>query len=348
MVARRQEWFILFAPDAPIQNDERGDIKHMKRREFVRAATSVIATAAIGKHVFAQQTERIGAAWYTQNRKFVQLPIARVAYVERGNGPFTALFVHGFPLNSYQWRGALERLSNYRHCIAPDVMGLGFTEVPATQPITPATQVKMLVSLLDRLNIHTVDLVGNDSGGLVSQLFVATYPRRVRTLLLTNCDVDKNSPPAEFVPLINLAKKGSFVNTVLVPEIADKNLARSPSGLGGVYSYPDKLEDETLDMYLKPLASSDLRKRQADEYAVALGENVLVPISEKLHHWKGPARMVWGLKDTLFPVQGAEWLNKTLPGSHGIRRVDDAKLFFPEEMPDLIAEEAVKLWDVRV
>jgi haloalkane dehalogenase len=37
-----------------------------------------------------------------------------------------------------------------------------------------------------------------------------------------------------------------------------------------------------------------------------------------------------------------------LPGSQGIRKVEDAKLFFPEEMPDLIAEEAVKLWDARV
>ena len=319
----------------------------MRRREFVKAATSVIATAAIGKHAFAQQTETIDADWYTQNRKFAQLPIARVAYVERGSGPSTALFVHGFPLNSYQWRGALERLSQYRHCLAPDVMGLGFTEAPATQTITPATQVEMLAALLDRLKIHTVDLVGSDSGGLVSQLFVTTYPHRVRTLLLTNCDVDTNNPPAGFVPLINLAKKGLFVKGVLVPEIADKNLARSPKGLGGVYTYPDKLTDETLDIYLKPLASSDLRQRQADEYAVALGENVLVSIREKLHPWKRPTRMVWGLKDTLFPVQGAEWLDKTLPGSRGIRRVDDAKLFFPEEMPDLIAEEAVKLWGVK-
>ena len=320
----------------------------MKRREFLKAAGSVAATAAIGKHAFAQQAETVDAAWYSQNRKFVQLPLARVAYVERGNGPLTALFMHGFPLNSYQWRGALERLSKYRHCIALDAMGLGFTEVPATQAITPATQVKMLGALLDRLNIQVVDLVGNDSGGLLSQLFVATYPHRVRTLFLTNCDVDKNSPPAEFVPLINLAKKGLFVKTVLMPEVADKNLTRSAGGLGGVYSYPDKLADETLDIYLKPLASSDLRKRQADEYAVALGENVLVPIREKLHRWKGPARMVWGLKDTLFPADGAEWLDKTLPGSRGIRHVDDAKLFFPEEMPDLIAEEAVRLWDVKI
>ena len=323
-------------------------MQQMNRREFSKAAASVMATAAIGKHVFAQATETVDAAWYAQNRRFVQLPMARVAYVERGSAPSTALFLHGFPLNSYQWRGALERLGKYRRCIAPDVMGLGFTEVPSSQTITPATQVKMLAALLDRLNVHDVDLVGNDSGGLVSQLFVAAYPHRVRTLLLTNCDVDKNSPPAEFVPLINLAKKGLFVKTVLVPEIADKNLARSAGGLGGVYSYPDKLRDETLDIYLKPLASSDLRKRQADEYAVALGENVLVPIREKLHRWKGPARMVWGLKDTLFPLPGAEWLDKTLPGSRGIRHVDDAKLFFPEEMPDLIAEEARMLWDVKI
>ena len=320
----------------------------MERRDFLKATTSMLATAAIGRHVPAQKTETIDTAWYTQNRKFVQLPMARVAYVERGTVPVSALFMHGFPLNSYQWRGALQRLSKYRHCIAPDVMGLGFTEVPATQPITPATQVMMLAALLDRLNIHAVDLVANDSGGLLSQLFIATYPHRVRTVLLTNCDVDENSPPAEFVPLINLARKGLFVKNVLVPEIADKNLARSQGGLGGVYSYPDRLTDETLDMYLKPLASSDLRMRQADEYAVALGTNVLVPIRKKLHDWKGPARMVWGLKDTLFPVQGSDWLDKTLPGSRGTRRVDDAKLFFPEEMPDLIAEEAVKLWDVKV
>jgi len=28
----------------------------------------------------------------------------------------------------------------------------------------------------------------------------------------------------------------------------------------------------------------------------------------------------------------------------GIRRLPDAKLFFPEEYPDVIAEEATRLW----
>jgi haloalkane dehalogenase len=54
--------------------------------------------------------------------------------------------------------------------------------------------------------------------------------------------------------------------------------------------------------------------------------------------------MVWGLKDGLFGVEWAEWLDRTLPGSRGVRRVEGANLFFPEEMPELIAERP-RLWD---
>jgi len=31
----------------------------------------------------------------------------------------------------------------------------------------------------------------------------------------------------------------------------------------------------------------------------------------------------------------------------GVRRLEEANLFFPEEMPDLIAEEAEMLWNLR-
>ena len=54
--------------------------------------------------------------------------------------------------------------------------------------------------------------------------------------------------------------------------------------------------------------------------------------------------MVWALQDKFFAVEWAEWLNRTLPGSRGVRRLEQANLFFPEEMPDVIAEEAKHLW----
>jgi hypothetical protein len=51
-----------------------------------------------------------------------------------------------------------------------------------------------------------------------------------------------------------------------------------------------------------------------------------------------------GAADSTFDVSWAEWLDRTLPRSRGVRRIEGAKLFFPEEMPDIIAEEALTLW----
>lgn len=318
----------------------------MTRRDFLYGSATVASKVTLAGMFPASKTDvkPIDAKSFHASRKFADLSVSRVAYVERGRGP-VALFIHGYPLNGFQWRGALDRLQTHRRCIAPDVMGMGYTQTPAGQTISPETQADMLAMLLDSLGIDAVDLVANDSGGLVSQLFVAKYPRRVRTLLLTNCDVDENSPPPQFVPLINLAKEGTLVDKFIVPQLNDKQLARSAKGMGGLaYTYPENLADETIETYFRPFVENPLTKVQMQEYAVSMGANPLIAIREELRQWKGPARMVWGMKDTLFGVQWAEYLDRTLVGSRGVRRVEGANLFFPEEMPDLIAEEALALW----
>jgi haloalkane dehalogenase len=319
----------------------------MTRRDFLYGSTAVAGRTALLPGTLASSkadVKPIDAKSFHASRKFADLSMSRVAYVERGRGP-VALFVHGYPLNGFQWRGALDRLQAHRRCIAPDVMGMGYTETPEEQTISPVTQADMLAMLLDSLGIDAVDLVANDSGGLVSQLFVAKYPKRVRTLLLTNCDVDENSPPPQFEPLINLAKAGILVDKFIVPQLNDKELARSPKGMGGLaYTYPERLTDETIETYFRPFVENPLTRVQMQQYAVSMGTNPLVAIREELRQWKGPARMVWGMKDRLFGVQWAEYLDRTLVGSRGVRRVEDANLFFPEEMPDVIAEEALALW----
>jgi haloalkane dehalogenase len=322
----------------------------MNRRRFLTLTSAAAVTLTLDKTTLGELTnhkEKVDAAWYRRSRKFADLPSARVAYVEHGRGP-AALFLHGLPLNGYQWRGALERLHPHRRCIAPDFMSMGYTEARERQQINPDTQAEMLAALLDALRLSAVDLVANDSGGMVAQVFVAKYPKRVRTLLLTNCDVDKNNPPENFVPAVEMAKRGEFTKKFLVPQARDKNLARTAKGmLGSVFTYPDRIEDETLDIYLQPLVSSENRMKQLDEYIVSLGVNELAGLRERLRSWGGRARMVWALKDTFFPVEWADWLDKNLAHSTGVRRLEQANLFFPEEMPDAVAEEAKRLWGVR-
>src|SRR5260370_39051055 len=117
----------------------------------------------------------------------------------------------------------------------------------------------MLSDLLNSLHVDAVDLIANDSGGLVAQLFVARYPKRVRTVLLTNCDVDENNPPPNFLPAVALAKKGLFAEKFIAPQLADKQLARSATGIGQAYTYPERRSDETIEMYFERLLQSPRR-----------------------------------------------------------------------------------------
>jgi haloalkane dehalogenase len=323
----------------------------MHRRRFLAVAASVVAGGAIARVVSGipkgtATTERahIDAASFHASRQYARTSFGRIAYVERGTGP-AALFMHGLPLNGFQWRGALERLSPYRRCIAPDSMGLGYSEIPEGQSLAPGAQAMMFSAFLDTLGISTVDIVASDSGGAIAQLFVAHYPERVRSLLLTNCDVHEDSPPPALRPVIAASRAGTFVDEVLVPQLRDKSKARLPTGLGGCcYTNPAQLTDEALDCYLTPLASTPLRKAQLHGYCIALDRNPLLAIEPALARSRVPLRVIWGTGDTIFDPSGADWLDRTFSRSRGVRRIVGAKLFFPEEMPEIIAEEARALW----
>src|SRR5262245_59591761 len=94
----------------------------------------------------------LDAAAWSAARRYAETPFGKIAYVERGSGD-AALFLHGFPLNGFQWRGALDRLSAYRRCVAPDLMGLGYSQIPDGQSLAPDAQVAMLAAQLDSRSI---------------------------------------------------------------------------------------------------------------------------------------------------------------------------------------------------
>lgn len=325
----------------------------MRRREFLKLTGAAFAAATVGTCIARVNTGRglpkarlatpLDAAAFRAARRFADTPFGRIAYVERGTGA-AALFLHGAPLNGFQWRGALDRLSFHRRCIAPDFMGLGNSQIPAHQSLAAGAQVAMLAALLDNLAIRQVDIVASDSGGAVAQLFVVRHPERVRTLLLTNCDVEPDSPPAKVKPAIEMARAGTLADAT-AKWLADKALARSTFG-AAVYRDPSRFADETIDYYVTPLVSSPLRRAQYQAYHLALEPNPLAGIEAALKRSAVPLRIVWGASDDIFVAADAHYLDLTFPHSRGIRFVPGAKLFFPEEYPDLIAEEARRLWGV--
>jgi haloalkane dehalogenase len=328
------------------------EAKILDRRRFLQMSIGSVPVTALGGHGHqlpddgstALSSKEITALEFAKTRQFVTTDSGRIAYIERGQGN-AALLLHGFFLNSFQWRGVMPRVSVLRRCVAPDFMALGYTEVAEGQAVTPNAQVAMLVQFLDKLSISAVDVVANDSGGAVAQLFVSRYPKRVRTLLLTNCDTEPDSPPAAVLPVIELARVGKFADQWLAPWLADKALARSEKGLGGLcYANPAHPTDDAIETYLAPLLSSPQRKAQTNAYATGLAPNPLMGIEDALKRCAVPTRIVWGTGDNIFSQASADYLDRTFAKSRGVRRVIGAKLFFPEEMPELIAGEAKQLW----
>jgi haloalkane dehalogenase len=321
----------------------------MQRRELLKLSTVALLAAARLDVTRAATREAtvmptMDAAAFNASRRFAQLNFGRIAYIERGKGE-AALFLHGFPLNGFQWRGAIARLAAHRRCIAPDLLALGFTEPAAGQSVTPAAQVEMLSALLDHLKVESVDLIASDSGGLTAQLFTVSHPRRVRTLLLTNCDVEIDSPPQALAEPIRLAHAGTFGSVFLRAQYEDKALARA--GLGSAcYTFKSNPTDEMVETYLGPLTRDSQRCALADAFCLGLEKNPLSGIEGKLKKLTQPARLIWGTADDIFSLPDAEYLSGVLRGSRGIRRVEGGRLFFPEEFPDVIAEEAKQLWGV--
>lgn len=323
----------------------------INRRQFLEMAACIGGALVLPGSAAAVPRPPIDGALdavaFGHLRRFVKTPFGDIAHVERGEGA-AALFLHGFPLSSFQWRGALERLSPYRRCIAPDFLGLGHTRVAEGQGVGPDDQVAMLVALLDALGVAAADVVASDSGGAVAQLLMLRHPGRVRSLLLANCDSEIQSPPPAMLPVIHLARQGKYADEWLVPWWKDKALARSPEGIGGMcYADPSHPTDEAIDMYFGPLLSTGRRIALANAYAVALERNPLDGIEAAMQHSRTPVRIVWGKGDTIFSAKNADYLDYACGGSRGIRWLEGSKLFWPEERPEVIAEEALRLWSAQ-
>ena len=267
-------------------------------------------------------------------RQTIDTPFGRVAYVERGEGP-PALFVHGVPLNGYHWREQLEALSDIRRCIAPDLMGLGATDIAPGRPVDFEAQAGMLLAFIDALGLDQVDLVGNDSGGAISQILATRAPDRIRTLTLTNCDTHGNWPPPAFLPILNLAKAGGL-GQAFASFLANPEIARSPAGLGVAFEFPERLTPELLEVYLGPLARTPERMAAVNAYVCAIETPPTDALLSGLKAFDKPTLIVWGDADVFFGVEWGRWLGATIPGVRKVEVLAGARLFFPEERPDAL------------
>jgi pimeloyl-ACP methyl ester carboxylesterase/uncharacterized damage-inducible protein DinB len=325
-------------------------LEQNKAAVMIRECQSVARDCALAIIVVAAMTFGICGALQTSAqaetwmvRHSVDTPSGRIAYLEQGKGP-VALFVHGVLLNGYLWRHQLADLSDIRRCIAVDLLAHGDTEIASNQDVSVTANAKMLKEFLDALKIDQVDLVGNDSGAGIAQIFAALYPERIRSLTLTDGDTHDNWPPEAFKPFLAMAAAGGLPGT-LKAMIADKSVYRSPQALGPAYEHPERVSDDTIEDYLCPLVRSEQRTRDFQRFLATFDNKHTLAIEGRLKTLTAPTLIVWGTDDVYFDAKWSRWLAENIPGTR--RRVEfkGARIFFPEERWQEFDKELRLFWE---
>lgn len=129
--------------------------------------------------------------YYTFVDKYSLIPYEIFFRDDTGSGEGIVLCLHGFPTSSYDWKKIYDGLKlQFSRIVAPDFIGLGFSQKPITHHIfIPSTnkivqkeqnysifqQADAVEALLSSLNITSVHILSHDYGDTVAQELTFRY-----------------------------------------------------------------------------------------------------------------------------------------------------------------------------
>jgi class 3 adenylate cyclase len=128
----------------------------------------------------------------TPQTRYVRSGDAHIAYQVVGNGPFDLIWVPGWISNvEISWEVPeyarfLARLASFSRLILFDKRGTGLSDSVSVEHL-PGLEQRMddVRAVLDAVGSTSAAVLGASEGGNLSILFTATYPERVRALVLT-------------------------------------------------------------------------------------------------------------------------------------------------------------------
>jgi pimeloyl-ACP methyl ester carboxylesterase len=267
-------------------------------------------------------------------QKEISLPQGTVAYRERGNGE-PIVFVHGLLVNGDLWRKVVPSLAKDFRCITPD-WPLGSHDVPMNPEadLTTGGVAQLIADFLAALDLENVTLVGNDSGGALSQIVVTEHPDRIGRLVLTPCDAFDVFPPGMFKYLSLVARIPGGVFE-LAQTMRIRPIRRLPIAFGWLVKKP--LEREISDSYVRPVISSSGVRRDATKFIKGIQPERLLSASGKLKTFDRPVLITWAADDRFFKLDLGRRLAAEFPKAR-FEVIEDSRTFVPEDQPERLVE----------
>jgi pimeloyl-ACP methyl ester carboxylesterase len=266
-------------------------------------------------------------------RKQIDLPAGTLRYREAGEGK-PVVFVHGYLVDGRLWDGVVDRLGDRCRCLAPDwPIGAQQTAMKPDADLSPPGIAALIADFLEALDLDDVTIVGNDSGGAVSQLLVTRHPQRIGRLVLTNCDTHENFPPGIFKALPRLAALPGGMTTVAAPfrigaiaRAAFKPFSHTPIPM------------QLIASWMEPMLRDAAVRRDLKKFTLEMNKRYTLEAAQKLRGSELPILLAWAPGDRFFPIRYAERLAEEA-GNARIVQIADSKTFVPLDQPQRLADE---------
>ena len=262
----------------------------------------------------------------------MDLSAGTLDYLDTGGDGPTVVLLHGLLMDGSLWDGTIADLAADHRCVAP-TLPLGAHGHPMSGDLSLPAIARLVEEFLDRLDLHDVTLVGNDTGGALVQLVLAGKAERVGRAVLVSCEAFDNVPPGLTGKVLVLSGRlsprlfGAFMQQLRL-----RAVRRLPIAFGWL----TKRGDAVTAGWIKPVLTSSAIRRDTVRMLRAIDGRAVAEASAALPSFHRPALVVWAAEDRVMPPDHGRRLAELLPDSRLVE-VADSYTLVPLDQPTELA-----------
>jgi pimeloyl-ACP methyl ester carboxylesterase len=266
----------------------------------------------------------------------IELSAGTIEYEDTGGGPVLVL-LHGLMMDASLWDGPVADLSADHRCVAPTLpLGAHRQAMHADADLSLPGIARLVAEFLDRLDLHDVTLVGNDTGGALVQLLICDGAARMARVVLISCEAFDNFPPGlTGKTLVLTGKLSPRMFGLFMQQMRLRMLRRLPIAFGWL----TMRGDAATTRWVQPVMKQPEIRRDAVRTlrAAATDTHLLVKAAECLPSFNQPALVVWASRDRVMPPEHGRRLAELLPQGQLVE-VDDSYTLVPLDQPARLAQ----------
>jgi pimeloyl-ACP methyl ester carboxylesterase len=274
----------------------------------------------------------------------IELSAGTIEYEDTGSaggeGP-TLLLLHGLLMDASLWDGTIADLSADHRCVAPTLpMGAHRHAMGRDADLSLGGIAALVGELLDRLDLHDVTVVGNDTGGALVQLLAGAGADagagRVSRIVLASCDAFDNFPPGlTGKTLVLTGKLPPALFGLFMQQMRLRPVRRLPIAFGWLTKRGDAATRRWMRSILR---RGDIRRDTVRVLrAVSANRKLLLEAAERLPAYDRPALVVWAAGDRVMPPDHGRRLAELLPQGRLVE-IDDTYTLIPLDQPTRLAQ----------